>query len=869
MEIQDEESVFVKAIEIEHPHDRDQYLDQACADNTEMRASVEQLLAMHDTAGTFLETPAIGMPISAPEEKVGDLIDRFRLEKRIGEGAFGVVWRARQERPVERKVALKILRRDNGTNRIISRFESERQTLAMMNHPNIATVLDAGTTDSGRPYFAMELVDGESIDTYCQSKKLNVRQRVEMLQRICKAVHHAHQKGIVHRDLKPSNVLVATVDGAPSVKIIDFGIAKALREDSSELQTTVNQALKTNHEIDTTLMHTDDHAVMGTPHYMSPEQFEGQFGIDTRADVYALGGIAYHLMAGCAPYQSDGKQTLVEIRDRVCGDAPAMAPSRRLAENSRSKKHNDDTTASRIGGDLDAIILKALQKDPNRRYQSADEFANDLYRFLASQPVSARRASPTYVIRKFVARHRIPAFAALVAVSALVIGTVTATVGWIQADAAKVDANNEYIRAEGERKKADQSRLRAEKEAGNARQVAQLLQEMLGASDPDRGLPANYTISQQLDVFAEKLRDETHLSSAEVRAELLRTVGRSYLSLRSIPKAEVHLREALELRREIFAEDHPAVLESRVDLVQFFLFSHRSRELQEELEDLIPTLEESDRGDLLVQAVVFAGSTQATGNRVNSVQAARHAWEVARDFYGDDHWVTLTQRSRSAAQEAALTNDNLVLARFERESQNALDLLRKNWPAHRYEHAVVESHLARIQVFRGKLQDAEVRLRTLVDSFQQLQGEQSLLAARQSFELARVLYLQGRLTEAKGLVVAAIEDAEKFSGEHARHIERFFGTLSKILRSADPDEAPQLLRRSIAAIRTNDGGDPFAMVRRLRTQATRLIQSKQYDEAELMLVEIIDIHRTLRNPKALRRVMIDLDELRRTRDAAR
>ena len=397
----DEEAIFSAAIEIENLAERDQYLRKACANNPAARASIDQLLSMHDTDHSFLETPAIASVVGLREEEAGQLIDRYCLDRQIGEGGFGVVWKAMQQEPVRRPVAIKIIRADVATERLVARFELERQTLALMNHPNIATVFDAGTTPGGHPYFVMELVEGESIDQYANSNRLNVRQRVGMLIDVCRAVHHAHKKGIIHRDLKPSNILVADIDGSPCIKMIDFGIAKALRDE--------HEGVDPNHERPPEINFPDltaDQLIAGTPQFMSPEQFCGSVDIDSVADVYALGGIAYQLMTGVAPFESDHRTSIGQLRELVCGDELPINPSMRDCPP-------QCVASAQLRGDLDAIILKAVNRDRTARYQSASELADDFQRFLDHEPVVAVERNALYVLGKFSRRYRATAWAAI------------------------------------------------------------------------------------------------------------------------------------------------------------------------------------------------------------------------------------------------------------------------------------------------------------------------------------------------------------------------------------------------------------------------------------------------------------------------
>lgn len=855
MNDQDEEAIFTAAIEIDQADERARYLEQACAGRPGLRASVDQLILMFDTDRSFLETPAVASAVGLPEEQIGETIDRYRLVRQIGEGGFGVVWEATQQHPVRRQVAVKIIRADVATSRFVTRFERERQTLALMNHPNVATVLDAGTTEAGHPYFAMELVNGESIDQFCDQRGYDAGQRARMLIDVCRAVQHAHQKGIVHRDLKPNNVLVTEIDGAPCIKMIDFGIAKALHEDSF-----AGDFGRTGVGLD--VNQTADQAVAGTPHFMSPEQFRGDADIDTVADVYALGGIAYQLMTGYAPFEGEERQSVAQLRSLVCSDQTPQPPSRR---ESRLR----GVTGADLRGDLDAIILRALSKDRAIRYPSASELGDEFQRYLDHQPVAARDGSPLYVIRKFARRYRAIAAAAMLAIAALVGGGAGVTLALLHAQQARQLAEREHDVAEQQRSKAERARqkaeemhLRAEQELQNARQVAAMLQEMFGVSDPQRGLSSASSIHQQIDAFAAKLKDRAEkISSPSVRADLYQTIGRSYLALRSLDDARWHLEQALIIRRQLYAENDPRVFEVRLDYAKYLMMAQQRLELQRELNELIPMLRKEGQDELLVKALVFSSSTQVWGNRHDALKAAREALAASRAFHGKDHWMSLVQEVRVASQTSSIAADEAsVPPDLAREATLALQELVERWPDHRFEIAVARGLVARVLLESGQLEASEQEYRRSTAAFSELLGESSGFAQRDRIGLARALHAQGKSEEAIRLAKDAVELAASSPQVNGRLSSRAFYVIETILYECDPENAEETMGRAIRAQRAA-GGDQSSTVRLFRTQATTALADRRFSLARRLLEQCRSIHEATGNQAAASRVAQDLKEL--------
>jgi WD40 repeat protein/serine/threonine protein kinase len=468
-----EESVFACAMSKATPAERAAYLDSACGADTNLRRRVEELLRAHDAAGGFLQQPAVGAHGTAEYEPDGDgllregpgtVIGPYKLLQLIGEGGMGVVYMAEQEQPVRRRVALKVIKPGMDSKQVIARFEAERQALAMMDHLHIAKVLDAGTTAEGRPYFVMELVRGVPITKFCDQEHLTPRERLELFVPVCQAIQHAHQKGVIHRDLKPSNILVTLYDGKPVPKVIDFGVAKALHTKLTERT-----------------MFTEFGAVVGTLEYMSPEQAEmSGLDVDTRSDVYALGVLLYELLTGTTPFEKKRLRAaaLAEVM-RIIHDEEPPTPSTRLSQSGESlagiaaaRKTEPAKLTKLMRGELDWIVMRALEKDRARRYETANAFARDVQRYLADEPVEACPPSATYRLRKFARKHTKALATAAAFVTLLFVGLVGATVLAVWATSAEREADRQRITSDEAKQDAVKARAEAERQRDAARLTA-------------------------------------------------------------------------------------------------------------------------------------------------------------------------------------------------------------------------------------------------------------------------------------------------------------------------------------------------------------------------------------------------------------
>jgi non-specific serine/threonine protein kinase/serine/threonine-protein kinase len=472
---------------------------------------------------------------------------------------MGEVYEAEQQEPVRRKVALKLIKWGMDTKQVVGRFESERQALALMDHPAIAKVLDAGATEQGRPYFAMEYVKGEPITKYCDKHRLSTRERLVLFMEVCEGVQHAHQKGIIHRDIKPTNVLVTIQEDKPVPKIIDFGVAKATEQRLTE---------KT--------VFTQMGVLVGTPEYMSPEQAEMTgVDIDTRTDVYALGVMLYELLIGALPFGSKElrKAGFDEIRRKIREDEPSK-PSTRLTtlgdasiESAKKRRVDLPTLRRQLRGDLDWITMKALEKDRTRRYGSPSELAADVERHLNDEPVQAGPPSAVYRARKFVRRHKVGVAAGLVVMVALLAGIVGTTFGLVRANRAEEQAKQEAAAAE---------------------RVSEFLVGLFEVSNPSEARGNTITAREILDKGAKEI-DEELSDQPELQARLMTTMGKVYYKLGLYSQPEPLFSQALTTRKHVLGEDHPDTLISMTNLAALYQVQGRYSEAEPLYSEILET----------------------------------------------------------------------------------------------------------------------------------------------------------------------------------------------------------------------------------------------------------------------------------------
>ncbi|HLN32170.1 MAG TPA: serine/threonine-protein kinase [Gemmataceae bacterium] len=564
------ESLFAAAVALPTPAERVALLDRECGGDQALRGRVEVLLRAHDRAGHLLDRPVPGGPEQTgpyiPSEQPGTVIaGRYKLLEEIGEGGMGTVWVAEQTQPVRRKVALKLIKAGMDSKSVLARFEAERQALAVMDHPNIAKVLDGGLTETGRPFFVMEYVKGVRITEYCDATRLSIPERLQLFAQVCQAVQHAHQKGIIHRDLKPSNILVAPYDDKPVPKVIDFGLAKAMHQSLTE------RTLHTAHE-----------TVLGTPLYMSPEQAQlNNLDVDTRSDIYSLGVLLYELLTGTTPLEKKRFKEAAwdEIRRLIREEEPPR-PSTRLSSSEAlpslaAGRHTEPARLKKlVRGELDWIVMKSLEKDRARRYETANGFAMDIQRYLAGEPVLAVPPSAGYRLRKFVRKHRV----GLTTAAAIVLLLMAVVVVQVRANrdlAVKIaELADEQAKVETRNRELAEEQAKVEKRFELAlKAIAKLhtgvSEDMLLKSDQFKGL-RNQLLKEAADFYG----DLEKLLEGQADAKSRRLLAAGYFQLAeltgkigSMPEAvEVH-RKALAVRRELSATTG-ADVETRLDVAR-------------------------------------------------------------------------------------------------------------------------------------------------------------------------------------------------------------------------------------------------------------------------------------------------------------
>jgi serine/threonine protein kinase/Flp pilus assembly protein TadD len=712
---------------------RQAFLRDRCADEPQLADEVLELLATHESSTSrFLETPPSIR--ETPELSPGDRLGPYRIVELIGSGGMGVVFLAEQEEPVRRRVALKLLRAGFDGGEFLARFDLERQVLARMNHPGIARVYDAGTTERGRPYLVMEYVDGRPIHRFADEHHMTTDQRVELFVGVCEAVQHAHQRGVIHRDLKPSNILVTEEGGRPAAKIIDFGVAKA-----------------TDRTLSDGAPETELGQMIGTPEYMSPEQ-AGQLGgdIDTRTDVYSLGVVLYELLSGSQPFDADSlrRAGYEEIR-RIIREQEPLPPSTRLgslgSDTTEIAEHRDTDPPSlirTIRGDLDWITMKALEKDRDRRYRSPVEFSEDLCRYREDRPVSARPPSAAYRTRKFVRRHRLGVTAAAIVTIGLVAGISVGAWGLVRALAAEREARSE---------------------AASAQRISDFLISLFEESDPEQSRGREVSAREVLDAGVERIETELADDPA-VRARLLGTMGGVYNSLGEYERALELLEGERQLLEQLRGATHPDTLRTIEEIAIVYWYLER----YDEAEPLLRLTMDSrlelfgpEHPDTVNVTSNLGILMSALGRHDEAEPLLRSALDGRRKSLGDEHLHTLSTMT-------SLANLLLSLGEFSESEALQLEALETVERVHGDDHPTatsIRNNLAVLYKSLGRPEDAERVYRSNLEIQRRVLGDEHVQSVRTINSLAEVLIAQERYDEAERLLEQNLETTTRVFGE--------------------------------------------------------------------------------------------------------
>jgi len=826
------------------------------------------------TGPTAFQTPP-------PPEELSH-VGPYRLLEKLGEGGFGEVWAAEQSEPVRRRVALKLIKLGMDSRAVVARFGAERQALALMDHPGVAKVFDGGTVPQGMPgagraYFAMELVRGVPINEFVEREHLSVEARVKLMQQVCEAVQHAHMKGVIHRDLKPSNILVELVDKRPLVKVIDFGVAKALSSPLTEAT-----------------LHTQAGAMVGTPEYMSPEQARGSSDIDTRTDVYSLGVVLYEVLTGLPPFERKAFRTGdMETLRRVIELSDPPKPSTRLS-SSIGEAANVESASRRIiarhlRGDLDWVVMKCLAKERDRRYETPAALAADLQRHLENKPVEAGPPSASYRLSKFVRRNRVAVVAGSVVAVALLMGVIGAGYGLVSAAAANEELRsaNERLdtaleRASVERDRAIEAEQRAQRELARATEVQTFLSSMLSAIEPSTAQGKDTELLRTiLDDAAERI-DAGEIEDAVIEAALRETVGSTLAAIGQYEEAEPMLRRALEIRESGLGSGDEKTIDSLGDLSSLLLARGRLDEAEPVVREALAragaefgpederTLRAMQRlGSLLMararydeaekqlraalegQRKLLGESDSQTLRSMNALglllntqgrpgEAEVYLREAMRGFRnekGDEHPMTLS----AINNVGAVLQSQGKLAEAEPFLRESLESSRVTFGEGHPDTLRAAHNLGDLLKQQGKLRDAEPFLMESMNGARVTLGDDHPETMKAVSAVADLLRRQGRLAEAEPLVRETLEWFRRERGDLHPDTLKTVNDMGALLdQQGKLAAAEPYYREALAGARSQLGAEHPSSLRALRNLANIHRQQGELEEAEALYREALD-----------------------------
>jgi tetratricopeptide (TPR) repeat protein len=883
---QREEELFPTALALPVA-ERQRYLEQACGGDTELLRRVQALLRVHEKVGDFLETPAVadlpdvaraGEPKPPPEEAAGTMIGRYKLLQKIGEGGCGVVYMAEQKEPVHRRVALKVIRLGMDTKEVIARFEAERQALALMDHPNIARVFDAGATDIGRPYFVMELVRGVKITDYCDQQNLSTAERLNLFVQVCHAIQHAHQKGIIHRDIKPSNILVTLQDGEPVPKVIDFGIAKATQGRLTD------QTLFTAFE-----------QFIGTPAYMSPEQAQlSSADVDTRSDIYSLGVLLYELLTGHTPFESQEllKVGLDEMRRQIREVEPPK-PSTRLrtleAEALTTTAQHRATEPPKllhlVRGDLDWIVMRCLEKKRARRYETANELARDLERHLHDEPVAVCPPSALYRFQKMVRRNKLVVTAAAAIAAALVIGLGVSTWEYLQEKAAReraVAAEEQQSRLRQEAEAARERAVAAEAEQRQLRQEADTALQRAVAAEEEQGRQrqdaeqARDSEARQRAVAEAARNDETQqrMLAEEARNNEARQRAQAEAARKMAETEASKSRQVAQFLTDMLQGVGPSVALGRDPTLLWDILDKTADRVGKDLKDQ-PAVE--------LQLRTTLGSVyEELGDYQKAEAMQRTALALRRKLLGDAHPEVAGSLNRLAAvllkrgdlpgaealcrealamqrkllgnesPDVATTLNNLAEILWKRGNYaeaeplllEALDLRQRLFGHEHPAVVVVLNNLAELQAKRGDYAGAEALYREVLPIQRKLLGDEHPDVATTLNNFASVLAKRGDLSGAEAMIRAVLTMQRKLLGNEHPSVAISLNNLAQVVaRRGDPQAAERMLRTALEIQQRQLGNEHPDIAVTLNNLAAIRSNRADYTGAEPLFRQALAIQR--------------------------